>query len=95
MLKAPESADVATLPLAPKNPLPYRQQLLRALRSRPRVSPAMATGLATPYTTFEQRSPQSAGVRSTPGFAWQHVGCGGKAAQSPHSADAGPRIVQR
>ena len=27
MLQAPESADVATLPLAPKNPLPYRQQL--------------------------------------------------------------------
>ena len=27
MLKAPEAADVATLPLAPKNPLPYRQQL--------------------------------------------------------------------
>jgi cytochrome P450 len=32
MLKAPESTDVAKLPLAPKNPLPYRQQL-RALRS--------------------------------------------------------------
>ena len=27
MLKAPEAVDVATLPLAPKNPLPYRQQL--------------------------------------------------------------------
>jgi cytochrome P450 len=32
MLKAPESADVANLPLAPKNPLPYRHQL-RAVRS--------------------------------------------------------------
>jgi cytochrome P450 len=32
MLEAPESADVATLPLAPKNPLPYRHQL-RAVRS--------------------------------------------------------------
>ena len=32
MLHAPESPDVATLPLAPKNPLPYRQQL-RAVRS--------------------------------------------------------------
>lgn len=32
MLQAPESADVATLPLAPKNPLPYRDQL-RAVRS--------------------------------------------------------------
>ena len=32
MLQAPESADVATLSLAPKNPLPYRQQL-RAVRS--------------------------------------------------------------
>jgi len=32
MLEAPESADVATLLLAPKNPLPYRDQL-RAVRS--------------------------------------------------------------
>jgi cytochrome P450 len=32
MLEAPESVDVATLPLAPKNPLPVRQQL-RAVRS--------------------------------------------------------------
>src|ERR1700676_5386788 len=32
MLEAPESADVATLPLAPKNPLPYRHQL-SAVRS--------------------------------------------------------------
>ena len=32
MLKAPESTDVAKLPLAPKNPLPYRDQL-RAVRS--------------------------------------------------------------
>jgi cytochrome P450 len=32
MLEAPESADVAKLPLAPKNPLPYRHQL-RAVRS--------------------------------------------------------------
>jgi cytochrome P450 len=32
MLEAPESADVAKLPLAPKNPLPYRRQL-RAVRS--------------------------------------------------------------
>jgi cytochrome P450 len=32
MLEALESADVANLPLAPKNPLPYRQQL-RAVRS--------------------------------------------------------------
>jgi cytochrome P450 len=32
MLKAPEQPDVANLPLAPKNPLPYRQQL-RAVRS--------------------------------------------------------------
>jgi cytochrome P450 len=32
MLEAPESTDVATLPLAPKNPLPYRHQLT-ALRS--------------------------------------------------------------
>ena len=32
MLQAPESADVITLPLAPKNPLPYRDQL-RAVRS--------------------------------------------------------------
>lgn len=32
MLQAPETADVAMLPLAPKNPLPYRQQL-RAVRS--------------------------------------------------------------
>jgi cytochrome P450 len=32
MLDALESADVAKLPLAPKNPLPYRQQL-RAVRS--------------------------------------------------------------
>jgi cytochrome P450 len=32
MLEALESADVAKLPLAPKNPLPYRQQL-RAVRS--------------------------------------------------------------
>jgi cytochrome P450 len=32
MLEAPESVDVAALPLAPKNPLPYRQQL-RAARS--------------------------------------------------------------
>jgi hypothetical protein len=32
MLEAPESADVAKLPLAPKNPLPYRQQLT-AVRS--------------------------------------------------------------
>jgi cytochrome P450 len=32
MLQAPESADIATLPLPPKNPLPYRQQL-RAVRS--------------------------------------------------------------
>jgi cytochrome P450 len=32
MLEAPESTDVATLPLAPKNPLPYRHQL-RAVRS--------------------------------------------------------------
>jgi cytochrome P450 len=32
MLEAPESTDVAKLPLAPKNPLPYRRQL-RALRS--------------------------------------------------------------
>jgi CubicO group peptidase (beta-lactamase class C family) len=32
MLQALESADVATLPLAPKNPLPYRHQL-RAVRS--------------------------------------------------------------
>jgi cytochrome P450 len=32
MLLAPESADVAKLPLAPKNPLPYRHQL-RAVRS--------------------------------------------------------------
>jgi cytochrome P450 len=32
MLEAPESADVVTLPLAPKNPLPYRRQL-RAVRS--------------------------------------------------------------
>jgi cytochrome P450 len=32
MLQAPESADVAALPLAPKNPLPYRHQL-RAVRS--------------------------------------------------------------
>lgn len=27
MLKALESTDVAKLPLAPKNPLPYRHQL--------------------------------------------------------------------
>jgi hypothetical protein len=27
MLEAPESAEIATLPLAPKNPLPYRHQL--------------------------------------------------------------------
>ena len=32
MLEAPESTDVAKLPLAPKNPLPYRHQL-RAVRS--------------------------------------------------------------
>jgi cytochrome P450 len=32
MLEAPESVDVAKLPLAPKNPLPYRHQL-RAVRS--------------------------------------------------------------
>src|ERR1700756_6043827 len=32
MLQAPESADIATLPLPPKNPLPYRHQL-RAVRS--------------------------------------------------------------
>jgi cytochrome P450 len=32
MLEAPESTDVAKLPLAPKNPLPYRHQLT-ALRS--------------------------------------------------------------
>jgi cytochrome P450 len=32
MLEAPESTDVATLPLAPKNPLPYRDQL-RGVRS--------------------------------------------------------------
>ncbi len=32
MLEAPESADVAKLPLAPKNPLPYRHQL-SAVRS--------------------------------------------------------------
>lgn len=32
MLEAPESAEIATLPLAPKNPLPYRHQL-RAVRS--------------------------------------------------------------
>jgi cytochrome P450 len=32
MLETPESADVAKLPLAPKNPLPYRHQL-RAVRS--------------------------------------------------------------
>ena len=32
MLEAPESANVAALPLAPKNPLPYRHQL-RAVRS--------------------------------------------------------------
>jgi cytochrome P450 len=32
MLQAPESADVERLPLAPKNPLPYRHQL-RAVRS--------------------------------------------------------------
>ncbi|MFZ3295835.1 MAG: cytochrome P450, partial [Mycobacterium sp.] len=32
MLEALESPDVATLPLAPKNPLPYRDQL-RAIRS--------------------------------------------------------------
>ena len=32
MLEAPESIDVAELPLAPKNPLRYRHQL-RALRS--------------------------------------------------------------
>src|SRR6201996_212719 len=32
MLEAPESADIAKLPLAPKNPLPYRHQL-RAIRS--------------------------------------------------------------
>jgi cytochrome P450 len=32
MLQAPESADVAMLALAPKNPMPYRQQL-RAVRS--------------------------------------------------------------
>jgi cytochrome P450 len=32
MLEAPELPDVTKLPLAPKNPLPYRQQL-RALRS--------------------------------------------------------------
>jgi cytochrome P450 len=32
MLEAPESTDVAKLPLAPKNPLPYRDQL-RAVRS--------------------------------------------------------------
>jgi hypothetical protein len=32
VLEAPESADVATLLLAPKNPLPYRQRL-RAVRS--------------------------------------------------------------
>jgi cytochrome P450 len=32
MLEAPELIDVAKLPLAPKNPLPYRHQL-RALRS--------------------------------------------------------------
>ncbi|HYB35012.1 MAG TPA: cytochrome P450 [Mycobacterium sp.] len=32
MLQALESADVATLPLAPRNPLPYRDQL-RAVRS--------------------------------------------------------------
>ena len=33
MLETPESADVAKLPLAPKNPLPYRHQL-RAVQSR-------------------------------------------------------------
>ena len=32
MLEAPELTDVAKLPLAPKNPLPYRDQL-RAVRS--------------------------------------------------------------
>jgi cytochrome P450 len=32
MLQAPESIDVAKLPLAPKNPLPYRQQI-KAMRS--------------------------------------------------------------
>jgi cytochrome P450 len=32
MLQAPESIDVAQLPLAPKNPLPYRHQI-RAMRS--------------------------------------------------------------
>lgn len=32
MLQAPESADIARLPLAPKNPLPYWQQLM-AVRS--------------------------------------------------------------
>jgi cytochrome P450 len=32
MLEAPESTDVAKLPLAPKNPLPYLQQI-RAMRS--------------------------------------------------------------
>src|SRR6202045_4414547 len=32
MIEAPESVDVAKLPLAPKNPLRYRHQL-RALRS--------------------------------------------------------------
>src|SRR3984957_12596699 len=32
MLEAPESTDVAKLPLAPKNPLPYRHQV-RAIRS--------------------------------------------------------------
>src|ERR1700741_4438753 len=32
MLEAPESIDVAKLPLAPKNPLPYRHQF-RAVRS--------------------------------------------------------------
>jgi cytochrome P450 len=32
MLEAPASTDVATLPLAPKNPLPYRHKL-RAIRS--------------------------------------------------------------
>jgi hypothetical protein len=32
MLEAPELPEVATLPLAPKNPLPYRDQL-RAVRS--------------------------------------------------------------
>ena len=43
MLEAPESVDVATLPLAPKNPLPYQDQL-RALRVIDEVQPLLDAG---------------------------------------------------